>query len=309
MSTNSISSLVLTQIGPTVLGSYFGTLVYGSTIVQLIYYFVNYPKDSRLLKGLVSLIFALDSVQLAVFITATFRATVIDWGKPILFDRGPEGDYYARLMEGHTIPTDFIVPAVQVFWLWRIWVLGRATLLRGRVTRVLVFGSLILMVLSEFASMIAFSFASTILALRAPQLKVYLTIATCVMFVTDISLTIIMTLVLYRSRSGYHRTNGMLKNLILYVLANGSLTTAFIIAHLFQFLHDPEAWSWIGIFFVYERLYVSSFLASLNIRNALQNQSMNVDSTNFAYCPSRSNSKDALMEPLEVRIEVEKIVS
>jgi len=270
MSSNIFSSQITTQLGPVVLGGYFAILVYGTTIMQVIYYFAVYPKDYRLLKILVSFIFALDSVQLFVLLLAIFEASVKDWGNPLSLVIGSEGDHFIRLLAAHTIPTDIIAPAVQVFWLWRIWHLGKDTLLQRRFTRVLVFGSLIIMVSSEFASMLVFSIPATIWALRPIQLELQMSVATTILLVTDFAFSVVITLVLYRSRSGHQGTNKILKNLILYVVANGSLTTVFVSAHLFLFLRNPEDFSWMSVLFVYERLIVSSLLASLNIRTALR---------------------------------------
>jgi len=301
MSTAAFTAYIMGQIAPIVLGSYFGILIYGSTILQLVYYFVTYPKDRRLYKSLVSFIFVLDSVQLLVFIICIFKGTVVDWGNANVFSLGPEGDYFIRLLAGHTVPTVLSVPAIQAFWLQRIWILGKDMLPQSKATKMLLFGSLIILVLSECVAMTVFAFASTVLALRPPQLKLHTTITNSVMLVTDFVISTIMTIVLYRSRSGDHKTNALLKNLIIYVLANGSLSSAFLFANLFLFLHNPDAWSWIGIFFVYERLYVSSFLASLNIRRALHTpvQSMVAPVIGFSDSPS------TLIESMDEKVEIE----
>lgn len=153
--------------------------------------------------------------------------------------------------------------------------------------------------------MTVFSFSSTILALRPSQLKLHASVALIIMGITDATISAIMTIVLYRNRSGYHRTNALLKNLILYALANGSLSTALLFANLSLFLRNPEAWGWIGLFFVYERLYVSSLLASLNIRKFLWNPVTDVVLPTIAH----SNSPNMLTGPLSVEIEFEEIMS
>jgi len=289
MSSTYILSKVWGHIAPTVLGSYVGILVYGSRYCKL---FTTLWTTLAILDSwnyLCHSFFSLDTLQLALFIFTQFEATVAHWGDPQLFTSDSLGDYFARLLTGHCIPTMVIVPVVQAYWLWRIWFLGKSMFPQRRVLKVLIFGSLVILVVSEFAAMTVAGLTEIIHAHRPPQMKLYMAIAISVMGLTDITITVVMTLVLYLNRTGFQKSNAFLKNLILYVLANGSLTTALLFALVALFLRNQDSWSWMGIFFVYERFYVSSLLASLNIRNSLQ--------------------RGGKLGPLQVKISVDRAVS
>jgi len=227
-----------------------------------------------------------------------FEATIVHWGDANVFNPGPEADWLARLFAGRTFEAVAIVPLIQSFWLWRIWSLSRAsTVLKTRWRRILIITFLITMVAAEFGAMLTYAIQSTRFALKPLQLKGYTTCATALMASTDVCLAATMTCLLHRARTGYQRTDLVVNSLIIYSLANGLFTAAMTLITLALFLIKPMAWVWIGTFFIQERLYMSSLLASLNIRSALRNPTSTDLEKMDPYrlrLPSRNNTEDSL---------------
>jgi len=265
---------VLPQYGASVIGGYVSAIIYGSTVLQLFQYFRKFREDRRAIKALVTFAFTLDTIGMGLILFTLFEGTIVHWGDPGVFTNGPEADWMTRLLSGHTFEPVLAVPIIQMFWLWRIWSLGceSSELKKAKCFRILVVALLAVMIAGEFAAMLTFAVEVTAFALRPPdlRLKILTAFALTTMAATDVCLTVAMTFLLHRARTGFRKTDLVINSLIIYVFANGLLTAAITLICLSSFLIRPTEWIWVGLFFVEERLYVSSLLASLNIRTALR---------------------------------------
>lgn len=267
-------------------GVFVGSIVYGSTIMQLIHYFRTFRSDGIRIRGLVLFTFGWDSIQLGILLYLIYQVTITHWGDGAIFFFGPEANSLDRLLAAHTFGTIFLVPSIQLFWLSRVWSLSKIPTTRFGRYRIAIVISLAALIIGESAVFLLYGVQMTTHVLRIADAttKVYTTAALVMMSVTDIALTVAITVVLEQNRTGNtHRVDNIINPLIVYTLANGLLTTLLTLATLVSFLLQPLTWVWMAVFIVQERLYVNSLLASLNMRTASQDKPHVIDLSELAF--------------------------
>jgi len=246
--------------------------------------------------------FGWDSIQLGILLYLIYQVTITHWGDGAIFFFGPEANSLDRLLAAHTFGTIFLVPSIQLFWLSRVWSLSKIPTTRFGRYRIAIVISLAALIIGELGQcphyrsensaiscfpavflLYGVQMTTHVLRIADATTKVYTTAALVMMSVTDIALTVAITVVLEQNRTGTHRVDNIINPLIVYTLANGLLTTLLTLATLVSFLLQPLTWVWMAVFIVQERLYVNSLLASLNMRTALQDKPHVIDLSELAF--------------------------
>ncbi|KAJ4478659.1 hypothetical protein C8J55DRAFT_514646 [Lentinula edodes] len=114
--------------GPRFIGILFNWSLLGILTTQLYIYYLNFPKDRRIIKALVCIVYLLDWAQTCSATYDTFQWFVWGWGDvPGLYD------LYSSFLN---IPifSSVIAAIVQVFFGWRIWKFSQSTVIFGLVT-------------------------------------------------------------------------------------------------------------------------------------------------------------------------------
>lgn len=290
--------------GQALPGIFLGSIIYGSTVMQLIHYFRTFRSDGFRIRSLVLFTFTWDTIQLGILLYIVYQIAIVHWGDGSIFLFGPEANLLDQLLAAHTFGTIFLVPSIQLFWISRVLSLSKIPTTRFGRYRIAIVISLVILILGELTAFLVYGVQSTVHALRAADAtyQAYATTALGMMSLADIAITTAMTIVLEQNRTGSRRADSILNPLIVYTLANGSLTTLLTLVTLVLFLVHPTSWAWMAVFIVQERLYVNSLLASLNMRTSLQDRSRVVDLSELGFEKPPTQVTNSISETMQVAV-------
>ncbi|KAF8179545.1 hypothetical protein K438DRAFT_1725811, partial [Mycena galopus ATCC 62051] len=251
---------VATTIGAYQIGVLISYALLGMTTTQAYIYYSRFPKDPKILKFLVALVWSCEIAHAACIAHTLYTYTVQDYGKPELLNRIPASFVTSIFFTG------LVSACVQGFFAYRIYVLsGRWYFL------------CILWVLSGLRC--ACAMVIFVAGLRHPESIINLeaewgwaiTTAWGVSVATDLAITGTLVLLLTRQRTnGQKKTVAVVDKIITWTIETGLLTSGcgIIILICFQLMKDNLIWA--AAFVISARLFSNSLLASLNSRTTLR---------------------------------------
>ncbi|PCH41728.1 hypothetical protein WOLCODRAFT_101123, partial [Wolfiporia cocos MD-104 SS10] len=86
----------------------------------------------------------------------------------------------------------------------------------------------------------------------------------------DVLIAISLTFLLGRRRTGFSRTDSMIKMLMFYSVETGTLTSLCAISCLITFTMMRENFIYMSLYFILSELFLNSLLASLNARRGIR---------------------------------------
>ncbi|KAF8889364.1 hypothetical protein BD779DRAFT_1521127, partial [Infundibulicybe gibba] len=86
---------------------------------------------------------------------------------------------------------------------------------------------------------------------------------------SDLSVAITLAYLLYRSRTGIPRTDSLIKTLMMYSINTGMIVAIDAILCLITYIIMPHNFVFLGFYLLLSKLYLNSYLASLNARKDL----------------------------------------
>ncbi|KAH9476043.1 hypothetical protein JR316_0011612 [Psilocybe cubensis] len=98
---------------------------------------------------------------------------------------------------------------------------------------------------------------------------------------SDLSLALALSWLLYSSRTGFRRTDSLIKVLTLYTVNTGMIVAIDASLGLILYIIMPNNFIFLGFYLLLSKLYVNAYLATLNAREALRQNdltSMNMTS-------------------------------
>ncbi|KIJ23379.1 hypothetical protein M422DRAFT_195996, partial [Sphaerobolus stellatus SS14] len=98
--------------------------------IQVYVYYLCFPKDNSYIKTLVYSLFCLEIAQTIILSKDSWDWFINAWGDPVRVGEFRAEWFNLPVMDG------IISSAVQLFFAWRIWILGRSWLLSGVVATV-----------------------------------------------------------------------------------------------------------------------------------------------------------------------------
>ncbi|KAI0756008.1 hypothetical protein C8Q80DRAFT_1125659 [Daedaleopsis nitida] len=254
----SNSTSINNTLGILLIGVILCAALWGISLLQAYHYYNHYRSDPRWLKLVVAVVFVADTTHQVLISYSIHWYLVQSFGNV---------DAISQL--SGTMVTEIFVQAVtivlvQCFFVHRIWTLS------GRKTYIIV--PMVALISCSFALYIVFG-------IKACKLKTFaelsvvraLTINKNIFTVlTDISISVLMCIILHRSKTGLHRSNMMLNRLITYSVNTGLLNSACAVTGLVTFLVLRQTSVWLVMFFLIGRLYSNAMLAVLNARHELR---------------------------------------
>ncbi|KAJ3553310.1 hypothetical protein NM688_g3685 [Phlebia brevispora] len=90
---------------------------------------------------------------------------------------------------------------------------------------------------------------------------------------TNVAISAVMAFCLWQHRTGFHRSDHMIKKLIVLTLTTGALPSSFELAEIIAYDLAPTSWYDLFFSFIKSKLYVLSLLAILNMRDSIRNSS------------------------------------
>ncbi|KAH9925625.1 uncharacterized protein BXZ73DRAFT_103162 [Epithele typhae] len=245
------------SIGAFIIGTFIGLIQYGWTVHQCYHYFRAYPEDKRLLRILVILVLILETLHSIMCAHACYWSLVINYFKPAaLLSLDTWSAQAFGLISGTTI---FFT---DVFFIHRAYIIG------GQRLRPLVFIAAAMAVI-----MLGFSYGSSIVpivinarhergGLQGTFLSWLNSATTGACTAADILLAFVLTVSLYRSRSGIKNTDSVIDTLVMYTITTGSLTCIVNLCSFVMAIVRPRDLIFASIDIVGTKLYATSMMTA-----------------------------------------------
>ncbi|KAJ7202061.1 hypothetical protein GGX14DRAFT_654667 [Mycena pura] len=87
---------------------------------------------------------------------------------------------------------------------------------------------------------------------------------------SDLSVALALCYLLYGSRTGFQRTDSLIRTLMLYTVNTGLLVALDATAGMFAYVFMPHNFIFLGFYLLLSKLYLNSYLAILNARKTLR---------------------------------------
>jgi len=254
----STGSLIESTFGVLMIGMSIAAVLHGLITMQCIYYFMNYPDDKWSVKGLVFVVFILDTIQLGCMIRTVYEYLVLDFGNviPLL--------YTVWTLNIEVLLTCLITFVIRLFFTRRVWVVS------GRnkpLTALILFIGIAQMGLGGWVSALMFVEKAFT---RIPKFKPALTLQVSFGIAGDLLIGFTLCYYLFKSRTGVGRTNQILNTLIIWTVNTGLTMAITETCVLITFLASPYTFVFIAIHFFVSKVYSNSLLASLNNRRRIR---------------------------------------
>ncbi|KAI0777660.1 hypothetical protein BD413DRAFT_609978 [Trametes elegans] len=250
-------------LGAAFLGDIAASCFYGVTVVQTYLYYTRSGSDRLYLKFLVFVLWALDSLHLALVTHTVYTYVVKDFGNFLAIEV-PTWSVLAQIVV--TGVSDLIVRAIYCERVWKL--SKRNWFLVGviGVTSLVVFGGSIAFAVRGFSipDYPALSEISDIL---------YVSLGAGVL--ADVLIAASMCALLAQRRTGFAGTDSMVRVLILYSINTGALTSICALLCLVTYATMPDNFVFIAFYFVLPKLFLNSLLATLNARKPLREAGSN----------------------------------
>jgi len=254
---------LLLSIAPIMFGLIWNWFLLGTLMVQVYYYYMAFPKDSKILKGLVYSVVILDLLQTALTTHASYFTFVVHYNNPkVLSD--PARTIIAQVLFDGVIGT-----LVQGFYAWRIWQLGVTMVSKMVLIPILVIISLVSLL--QCAGSMAGSFL--FVKLQPHPIKFFTSIDTGIMIwlssgvACDVIIALTMSFLVGKAKekSRPHSSN-LLTKILVRIVATGVLTAFCAMLDLILFIRSPSTDMYETPAYVLGKLFSNALLVNLNIR-------------------------------------------
>ncbi|EMD36464.1 hypothetical protein CERSUDRAFT_84626 [Gelatoporia subvermispora B] len=249
-------------LGAAFLGNLAAAIFYGITNVQTYLYYKRNVADSTVLKSIVFFLWVLDSLHLALISHALYTYAVTNFANPLAI-MVPTWSIMAHVAV--TGVSDVFVRSLFCQRVWKLsgrnWVLTIAIIISSLVT---------------FAGSVAFSIRGlqidNFFAFSEISWILYTSFGLGV--AADLLIAVSLVTFLQRRRTGFSRTDSVVRVLMLYSINTGALTTLCAFLCLVMYATMPDNFIFIAFYFVLPKLFLNSLLATLNARRSLRLASM-----------------------------------
>jgi len=255
-----MSTTLANTLGAFLIGVIVVSVSYGAVLVQTYLYYQNSESDSVVFKTTIGLLWILNTVHQVFVCHGLYTQVVLEYGDTLALAVLPWSIIAI-------VPiTSAMNLAIRSIFCFRIWKLSDKTYIL----------IIVIMLLScaELATALGFividriQLRSILTLYHTNPIDLFVGVALSV--VTDATVAISQTVLLWRSRVGMTRTDSILRILMLYSISTGLLSTFFALATVI---------TWVTM--IYNRIYLSFFcatpsllfnalLATLNARTTLR---------------------------------------
>ncbi|KAI0360706.1 hypothetical protein OH77DRAFT_711975 [Trametes cingulata] len=302
-------------LGAAFIGNILAASLYGLTTLQTYIYYCRSGKDRDAMKGLMPILWLLDTLHLGLISHTVYKYAITDFA-----------NYAGLLAPTWSVLAQVIVTGVsdgivRGLFCYRIWILSRKNQL---LCLAIVISSLMSFGCSLAYPIKGFQY-NTYEGLQEISWLLYFSLATT--FVSDFLIASTLSVLLARRRSVFARyarewlaslqeLNGgtdvhcpirvdrTVRTLIVYSVNTGALTTVCTLACLIAYALAPHKFIYIAFYFLLPKLLLNALLATLNARKTLREQmaggpvsiplASTVGSTDLV--PAREQQDDALSQ-------------
>ncbi|KAL4247821.1 hypothetical protein ABKN59_007104 [Abortiporus biennis] len=261
------------SFGAVFIGYSVVAIFYGITCVQTYIYFTKFPKDGRVLKTSIFILWILDSLQLAFVAQMLYHYVIANYGNPEALN------IITWSFPVETIVTTINDGIIRCIYARRIWTLTKNKWSTG-----------LILVLTLAVSGTCLAIVAHMFQLRTfdslPHIRPLISSAFTAVAATDTAIASLLCFNFLQRRSGFKRTDTQLQILIKYAIHTALLTSIVAITSLITFLTMPHNLVFIAIFITLPKLFLNSLLATLNAREQLRERfESNIESVHLSRIP------------------------
>ncbi|KAF9033566.1 hypothetical protein BJ165DRAFT_753727 [Panaeolus papilionaceus] len=252
-------------LGAAFLGTLAAAILYGITSVQTFMYFHDYKEDGRTLKGMVLMLWILDTIHLGFTTHGLYHYLVTNFGNyGVLI--GPTWTILSQVYI-----TNISTITVRWFFARRVSVLCGRRYALGMILP----GIIILLSLVVFANGCGFASRAFVLKtyekMNEAAAMLYVSFGAAV--VADAIIASSLCTLLLKSKTGFKSTDSIVTKLMAFSINTGLLTSLCAVACFVTYAIWPQRFIFMGVYFALSKLYINATLASLNARSSLRSMS------------------------------------
>ncbi|KAF9031589.1 hypothetical protein BJ165DRAFT_1535354 [Panaeolus papilionaceus] len=245
-------------IGAALIGFVFMCILFGMTMLQVYWYYLSFPKDSKLHWYSVGTLWVLDSIGLALTVHTMYVYMITGFGDVAGLQHIPIS---LKIQVNINV---IVILMVHSLYAMRVWLLSgyHNSPLKYLVASVVAGGFVIGIVLAyQMYTIETYAELENIAWLVNASLGTATTI--------DFMIASAMCYYLRKSKGSINkvdRLNSRISIIIQFTLGSGLLTSACSLCAMFSYILVPHTWVFLAFEFVLTKLYVGSFFAMLNAR-------------------------------------------
>ncbi|KAF8347395.1 hypothetical protein F5887DRAFT_1072387 [Amanita rubescens] len=247
-------------LGALLVGGLFALSLWGVICSQTYTYFMTQTRDRPAVKLSIAFLWLLDTLDSALDFHILYYYLVTNYLNPLAI-----GKIIWSLIV-HVAVTVFSNFLIRAMFTYRIYHLSKKNI---KLTTWLMSISTLDLAIAIFISVIAFQ-APNFTALEGSAKYLYLAFATGTL--SDLSVSVSLCVLLYRSRTGFRRTDSLVRTLLLYTLNTGTLVAIAATFGTVCYAVRPKNFIFLISYLSQSKLYVSSYLAAMNARAELRDK-------------------------------------
>jgi len=280
--------------GACLIGAQISTVLYGLTILQTYFYFVSYPDDSSDNKALVYIIWLLDTLHTILVSITMYHYLVTNYDNPTSLA-------FAHWSLVASVVVNIVISCiVQTFFAKQIFLLASSrvkwwltSIIGICIAAHLSFGielTTLVFIKKEFVKLTQ----GTLFASAVAPFAVFTVLS-------DFLIAGSLCVLLHKSRTRFRKTNTIITTLMVYAINRCLVTSVVAIIEMIVYKAMPHSLWYMGVDFVAGKLYVNSFLATLNSRQSIRAEDASmtdnilVSKITFSKTGSRQPSTDSMM--------------
>lgn len=245
-------------LGAASVGFFISSVVFGVLTSQAFTYFRRYPLDKPAYKVLVAALWGLELVDQIFVGYAVYVYVVTNFQNPLfLIVEKIVWPLVTQVGVGALIGC-----VVRVCFAMRVW--------RFSNRNIVVTGSLLIIILVSFGLGITYAIKCSLLPslIYTDRIKTFATLALSTGVAADTFTAVALCFYLRRLRTGHKKSDSLVNSLTIYAVNTGALTSLFSTMVMVLYNRFPNAFYFMGTYFVLSQLYALSFFCTLNTRKA-----------------------------------------
>lgn len=245
-------------LGALLVAGLVASSLYGVTCVQMYNYFNKGAKDTVWLKWMIAFLWALDTFDAALNGHFLYFYMVTNYLKPTAMMT------VVWSVIAHVAATSISNFIIRTMFAHRVWMLSEENiwltgLIMGVSTTDLVVGLII--TVKAFQN-------TSFMDLQALSSLFYVSFAAGTG--ADLLVALSLCFYLWRSRTGFQRTDSLIQSLMTYTINTGLLVAIDAAAGMIAYAVMPHNFIFLGFYLLLSKLYLNSYLATLNAREGLR---------------------------------------
>ncbi|KAI0647868.1 hypothetical protein C8Q79DRAFT_536157 [Trametes meyenii] len=249
------------SFGVMLLSTIIAAAMYGLTVLQTLFYYEKFPKDSWMLKTTVAIVWILDTVTIVLDSHAIYYYLIVNFNNPS-----------ALLNQVWSVQVEILVTfsavvIVQLFFVVRIYQLRPYAwyIPLAMATIAVASYALIIVIFSQVFHHTAWS------DVQSSAVNNPLVVNWVLGLVVDTSITIVLCWYLWSEKVYVrHKTHRMLNRIIIFSVNRGAIAAGTqLLSFLLKFVW-PQKLVWLAFHNVLSKVYANSMLATLNSRVAFR---------------------------------------